>query len=78
VCDRDSPVLTLYGIRVLEADREVATDLARAMREEREMKETSNTPCRPRTAELDEAQRILQRMWWARPADHARGLTRSA
>jgi two-component system NtrC family sensor kinase len=57
-------VLTLYGIRVLEADRSVATDLARAMREEREMKETLEHAVQTRTAELDEAQRILQRMWW--------------
>jgi len=57
-------VLTLYGIRVLEADREVATDLARrdarGARDERDLEHAVQT----RTAELDEAQRILQRMWW--------------
>ncbi|MGH7617600.1 MAG: hypothetical protein ACREPM_10260, partial [Gemmatimonadaceae bacterium] len=57
-------VLTIYGMRALDADRRAATDLAHAMAEEREAKHTLEHAVQTRTAELDEAQRVLQRMWW--------------
>jgi PAS domain S-box-containing protein len=56
--------LTLYGIRVLDADRRAARELARAMAAEREVKQTLEHAVRTRTTELDDAQRVLQRMWW--------------
>jgi two-component system NtrC family sensor kinase len=57
-------VLTLYGMRVLDADRRAVTELARSMAEERQVKQTLEHAVQERTTELDDAQRVLQRMWW--------------
>ena len=56
--------LTLYGMRVLEADRRATTDLTRVVAEERQAKETLEDAIESRTTELEDAQRVLQRMWW--------------
>ncbi len=56
--------LTLYGMRALDADRRAATDLARAMAEERQLKQTLEHAVETRTTQLEDAQRVLQRMWW--------------
>jgi len=56
--------LTLYGMRVLEADRRATTDLTRVVAEERQAKETLEDAIASRTTELEDAQRVLQRMWW--------------
>jgi len=56
--------LTMYGLRALEADRRAASDLARVMAEERQVKQTLEHAVESRTTELEDAQRVLQRMWW--------------
>ena len=63
-CAIVAAVLTLYGIRVLDSERRGAMDLARAMAEERQVKQTLEHAVQERTTELDDAQRVLQRMWW--------------
>ena len=57
-------VLTLYAIRALDADRRSARELSDAMAAEREVTQTLEHAVRMRTSELDDAQRVLQRMWW--------------
>jgi two-component system NtrC family sensor kinase len=63
-CALAGGVLTVYGMRVLDADRRTSRELARAVAEEREMTATLEHAVQTRTSELDDAQRVLQRMWW--------------
>jgi two-component system, NtrC family, sensor kinase len=56
--------LTAYGLRVLDAERRAASDLERSIAEERQVKQTLEHAVQERTTELDDAQRVLQRMWW--------------
>jgi two-component system, NtrC family, sensor kinase len=64
VCAIVVGALTLYGLRVLDAERRTATDLARSIAQERQLKQTLEHAVQERTTELDDAQRVLQRMWW--------------
>jgi two-component system NtrC family sensor kinase len=64
VCAIIVGALTLYGLRVLNAQRRAASDLARSIAEERQVKQTLEHAVQERTSELDDAQRVLQRMWW--------------
>src|SRR6185503_15352826 len=57
-------VLTLYGMRVLIQDRQAAADLAETMAEERQLTASLEEAVERRTSELEDAQRVLQRMWW--------------
>ncbi|NUQ22052.1 MAG: response regulator [Gemmatimonadaceae bacterium] len=58
-----SVVLAIRAAMVLEAERAARAALARSVRAERELSATLERAVEARTAELAEAQRVLQRMW---------------
>src|ERR1043165_4543487 len=55
--------LTIYGMRVLLRDRVAAEELARSMADERRLTASLEQAVEWRTSELEDAQRVLQRMW---------------
>ncbi|HXT15287.1 MAG TPA: ATP-binding protein [Gemmatimonadaceae bacterium] len=57
-------VLTLAGWVVLANDHRAALKMAESMREERQLTATLEQAVVSRTSELEDAQRVLQRMWW--------------
>ncbi len=57
-------IITLIGWSVLSHERRATMDLARRMRAERELTSTLEQAVVSRTGELEDAQRVLQRMWW--------------
>jgi two-component system NtrC family sensor kinase len=57
-------LITVIGWRILAHEQRDAIDLARIMAEEREMRIRLEEAMASRTAELEDAQRVLQRMWW--------------
>jgi PAS domain S-box-containing protein len=59
-----SVVISLVGWRILRREHRAAVELARIMAEERELTAHLEQAVTERTAELEDAQRVLQRMWW--------------
>ena len=59
-----SGLLALFGNRTLSAGRLAAETLQHRMSEDQEIKETLEQRVVQRTLELDDAQRVLHRMWW--------------
>ncbi len=59
-----SALLALFGNRALSAGRLAAETLQHRMSEDQEIKETLEQRVVQRTLELDDAQRVLHRMWW--------------
>ena len=59
-----SGLLALFGNRALSAERLAAETLQHRMSEDQEIKETLEQRVVQRTLELDDAQRVLHRMWW--------------
>ena len=57
-------LLALYGNYALSAERRAAEELQTRMSVEREAKATLERRVVQRTLELDDAQRVLHRMWW--------------
>ena len=57
-------LLALYGNYALSAERLTAEDLQLRISAERVLKETLEQRVVQRTLELDDAQRVLHRMWW--------------
>jgi two-component system NtrC family sensor kinase len=57
-------VLALYGSFALVAERRAAERLQHRMTEEQAVKVTLEERVAQRTLELDDAQRVLHRMWW--------------
>ena len=57
-------MLALYGNYALSAERLAAEVLQHRMTEEQEIKQTLEQRVVQRTLELDDAQRVLHRMWW--------------
>ncbi|HEY4215490.1 MAG TPA: ATP-binding protein [Gemmatimonadaceae bacterium] len=57
-------VVTLVGWAALSRERRSTLALARRVDEQRELSATLEQAVASRTTELDEAQRVLQRMWW--------------
>lgn len=64
VCAVVGFVLTVIGLRALEADARAARALAERVTEERKVSAALEQAVAARTSELDDAQRVLQRMWW--------------
>ena len=57
-------VVSLIGWRVLSRQRESAIALAKSMAEEQRLSAALERAVERRTRELEDAQRVLQRMWW--------------
>jgi two-component system NtrC family sensor kinase len=57
-------LLALYGNYALAAERRTAEELQLRMTADQEVKATLQERVEQRTLELDDAQRVLQRMWW--------------
>jgi two-component system NtrC family sensor kinase len=57
-------IITLIGWSVLSHERRATLDLVRRMAAERELTTTLEQAVVSRTGELEDAQRVLQRMWW--------------
>ena len=57
-------VSTVAGWAFLAGERRAAVDLTRSMAEERRLTATLEEAVVSRTGELEDAQRVLQRMWW--------------
>ena len=55
---------TLVGWVFLTRERRAAADLTRSMAEERQLTASLERAVVSRTGELEDAQRVLQRMWW--------------
>ena len=64
VCAAVGGLVTIYGLRAAGAERQAAEELARTMVAERELKTTLEQMVVTRSSELEDAQRVLQRMWW--------------
>jgi two-component system NtrC family sensor kinase len=64
VCAIVGIALTAVGTRALEADARRARELSRRVAEERRLTATLEQAVAARTTELEDAQRVLQRMWW--------------
>lgn len=56
--------VTIIGWVLLTREHRSALEMARSMTEAREAKVSLEETVEQRTAELEEAQRVLQRMWW--------------
>lgn len=59
-----SVALTFYGAAVLLTEGRATEELARNMAAQRELSATLEQAVQSRTVELEDAQRVLQRMWW--------------
>ena len=57
-------VLSVIGIRTLDANARAARELAQQVAEEQKRRAALEKAVATRTAELEDAQRVLQRMWW--------------
>ena len=57
-------LVTVYGWSLLQRDRRAAINLAERMARERALNTTLEQAVFSRTTELEDAQRVLQRMWW--------------
>lgn len=57
-------MLAVYGSYALSLERTAAEALQHRMTEEQEIKQTLEQRVVQRTLELDDAQRVLHRMWW--------------
>lgn len=57
-------IITFIGWNVLAHERRASLDLVRNMAAERELTATLEQAVVSRTGELEDAQRVLQRMWW--------------
>jgi two-component system NtrC family sensor kinase len=57
-------LLALYGSFALSAERRAAEELQQRMTAEQQLKATLEQRVVQRTLELDDAQRVLHRMWW--------------
>src|SRR6185503_12377126 len=57
-------VLALFGIAAYRVNRRAAVALERTVAEERELTASLEQAVASRTSELENAQRVLQRMWW--------------
>jgi len=57
-------VVTIAGWVLMAADHRAALKMAESMREERMLTATLEQAVASRTSELEDAQRVLQRMWW--------------
>src|SRR4051812_46739128 len=57
-------VLTIAGWVLLAADHRAALRLSESMREERRLTASLEEAVANRTSQLEDAQRVLQRMWW--------------
>ena len=57
-------VLTVYGGYYFSVERRTSAELARSVVAERELSATLEQAVAARTREVDDARRVLQRMWW--------------
>ncbi len=57
-------LITVVGWTVMRREQRASLALVRSMAEERELTATLEQAVLSRTAELEDAQRVLQRMWW--------------
>ena len=57
-------LLAIYGSYALDAERVAAQSLQQQISDEQGIKATLELRVAERTEELDDAQRVLQRMWW--------------
>jgi two-component system NtrC family sensor kinase len=57
-------VMVGFGWRVAQRERTAAIELAERMADERALNSTLEAAVVTRTTELEDAQRVLQRMWW--------------
>jgi len=64
VCAVLGAVLTVVGIRTFEADARAARELEQRVAEEQKVSAALEQAVAMRTSELEDAQRVLQRMWW--------------
>jgi len=64
VCAAVGAVLTVLGFRAVQADRRAATALEQTVEHERRLTASLELLVATRTSELEDAQRVLQRMWW--------------
>ncbi len=63
-CAAIGGALTIYGAWVLATERRTNDTLMRSVAEERQLSATLEQAVVSRTSELEDAQRVLQRMWW--------------
>ena len=59
-----SGIVTIAGWVLLTREHQSALEMARSVIEAREMKASLEETVETRSSELEEAQRVLQRMWW--------------
>jgi PAS domain S-box-containing protein len=64
VCAAAGAALTVMGFRAVQADHRSATVLEQTVEHERRLTATLEAVVASRTSELEDAQRVLQRMWW--------------
>src|SRR5262245_5040190 len=64
VCAAAVAALTVMGFRAVLADHRAATALEQTVEHERRLTATLEHVVASRTSELEDAQRVLQRMWW--------------